>query len=200
MQHEPARLVVHDLSITRGESPLIAGLDFELAAGELAVVTGRNGSGKTSLLRVLAGGARPSAGHVLWDPPADRSHAIAYQGHLDGLKKPLTTLENLEFYRRLWGSPVRLGPLLEELRLTASAHLPVRSLSAGQRRRIGLAMLRLRDACLWVLDEPGTNLDREGRELVAGWLAAHLRNGGLAVVATHAPHELPSGGSLLIEL
>jgi heme exporter protein A len=110
-------------------------------------------------------------------------------------------VQNLDFYRRLWRSSVAIWPLLEELQLATCASLPVRALSAGQRRRIGLALLQIRQAPLWVLDEPGTNLDREARTLMSRWVGAHLAGGGAAVVATHVPHELPGvSGSLLIEL
>jgi heme exporter protein A len=200
------QLEARSLGIARGERGLIADLSFTLEPGQLGLVMGANGSGKTTLLRVLAGLSAPSSGSALWRsapvsalaPP--HGGEIAYQGHLDGLKKSLSVSENLMFYRRLWGSRCALSPLLEELRLAAIATLPVRALSAGQRRRLGLALLRVGSARVWILDEPTTNLDTEGRGLVGSWLSAHLAAGGLALVATHQPDEFVMPGALVIEL
>jgi heme exporter protein A len=203
---EATLLEARALEITRGTRLLLADLSFSLGTGQLGIVTGPNGAGKSSLLRVLAGLSPPSAGQVLWRHLSvgglspDQRQEIAYQGHLDGLKRALTVRENLEFCRRLWRGRAALNPVLEELQLSALGEQPVRALSAGQRRRVALAMLRMREARIWILDEPATNLDEPGRALVSRWIAAHLGRGGLAVIATHQPGDLLAPGTLLIEL
>jgi heme exporter protein A len=194
------------LAIWRGERCLFEGLDFDLGAGQLALVVGANGAGKTTLLRVLAGLAQPTAGSVTWqDIPVDalageRRMDVAYRGHLDGLKKDLTVTENLAFHSALFQQRAALEPLLAELELTRAADTRARYLSAGQRRRAALAALKLAPAKLWLLDEPMTNLDSAGRDLVVAWTRAHLAGGGSAVVATHQPDEFVAHGAIVIEL
>jgi heme exporter protein A len=194
------------LEVWRGEHCLFESLDFELAAGQIALIVGPNGAGKTTLLRVLAGLTPPTQGRVLFDGMDVRSLAfeqragIAYRGHLDGLKKDLTVYENLEFQRRLHGGSIEIEPLLGDLHLGSKRDTRVRHLSAGQRRRAALAALKLGEARLWILDEPMTNLDAEGRVLVTEWVHAHVAGGGTAVVATHQIGELAQPGALMIEL
>ncbi len=197
---------VEQLEVERGERVLIAGLSFGLEAGRLALVVGPNGAGKTTLLRVLAGLAPPAAGVVEWRgcevrrlAPEQRAE-IMYRGHFDGLKKDLTVRENLELYRALHGGGIEVDEILEPLGLVHVAERQIRYLSAGQRRRTGLAALRAGRAALWLLDEPMTNLDANGREVVGEWLRGHLRAGGTAVVATHRPDELAGADGLMIEL
>ena len=103
---------------------------------------------------------------------------MAYRGHLEALKRDLTVAENLDFHAALWGREPKFDALLEELKLDKAAHMRARYLSAGQRRRVALAMLRLSGAKLWLLDEPTTNLDSEGRALLVEWTRRHLRAGG----------------------
>jgi heme exporter protein A len=181
-------------------------LNFELGAEQLALLIGANGSGKTTLLRVLAGLGLPTAGRATWKNVAvaeldaeDRAE-VAYRGHLEALKRDLTVVENLEFHTALWGREPKFAGLLEELKLDKVAHMRARYLSAGQRRRVALAMLKLSGAKLWLLDEPTTNLDSEGRALLVDWTRQHLAQGGLAVVATHQPDEFATPGTLMIEL
>jgi heme exporter protein A len=199
-------LRVRDLGIWRGERCLFEALDFDLDPGQLALVVGVNGSGKTTLLRILAGLGAPTTGTVTWDGtaveslPAERRADVAYRGHLDGLKKDLTVAENLDFHRRLWSNQTEVAPLLNELKLEHAIRTRVRHLSAGQRRRTALATLQLSGAKLWILDEPMTNLDTEGRALMVGWTRRHVAAGGLAVVATHQPEDFETSGTLVIEL
>ena len=169
-------------------------------------MVGANGSGKTTLLRVLAGLGLPTAGSATWrdvavsELDAEERAEVAYRGHLEALKRDLTVVENLEFHAALWGREPKFESLLEELKLDKVAHMRARYLSAGQRRRVALAMLKLSGAKLWLLDEPTTNLDSEGRALLVDWTRQHLAQGGLAVVATHQPEEFATPGTLVIEL
>ena len=201
-----ARLAVHDLALSRGGRQLFAGLDFELAAGALALVTGANGTGKTTLLRTLAGLSEPAAGSITLDGVATHRIAagltapIAFQGHADGLKRDLTVEENLRFYAAVWAGGAFEPTVIAELELAACLDRPVRFLSAGQRRRAALGCLRMRPASLWLLDEPLTNLDAGGTALVERWLADHIARGGCSVVATHRPEALARLASVVVEL
>ncbi|MFL2554632.1 MAG: heme ABC exporter ATP-binding protein CcmA [Candidatus Rariloculaceae bacterium] len=201
-----AGLNVSALEIWRGENRLFSNLSFELEGGEIAIITGGNGTGKTTLLRILAGLSLPAKGIVTWRGKDVRIFtpeariAIVYQGHLEGLKKDLTVVENLEFYRSLWMTNSPVAALLEELGLAALADSQVRYLSAGQRRRVALGCMRLRQAQLWLLDEPFTNLDAAGTKIVAGWLASHAESGGTAVVATHLADNLSGKVAVEVEL
>jgi heme exporter protein A len=198
-------LRAENVSITRGERCLFEGLNFALEAGQLALLVGPNGAGKTSLLRVLAGLAEPSAGSVTWAGhavsalPVEARGAIAYRGHLDGLKMDLTVGENLAFHAAIWNRPCELD-VLRELELEGAIATRVRRLSAGQRRRAALATLRVISASLWILDEPMTNLDVDGRATILAWTRRHLEGGGSAVVATHQPDEFARPGAFVVEL
>ena len=184
------------LAARRGFSRLFAGLSFRVVPGEALVVTGANGSGKTTLLRMLAGLTAPEVGEIHWqgkrvgsfDP--ELRAAVAFSGHLPALKDGLTAEENLASLVALEGSPAgrdAIAHALDEVALARQRTLPARVLSQGQRRRIGLARLSLAARPLWVLDEPLAALDAAGSALLARMLGRHLANGGLAVVATHAP-------------
>jgi heme exporter protein A len=201
-----ALLCGRELAVWRGERCLFEQLNFDLGHEQLALLVGPNGSGKTTLLRILAGLSLPSSGDATWKgvalhelAPEDRAE-IAYRGHLEALKRDFTVAENLAFHAALWGQRPEVGAILAELKLDQAAHMRARYLSAGQRRRVSLAMLRLSGAKLWLLDEPTTNLDSEGRALVVAWTREHVASGGLAVVATHQPDEFALRGALMIEL
>jgi heme exporter protein A len=166
-------------------------------AGEWIALRGPNGSGKTTLLRCMAGLTRGDAGEVLWagEPVAAdlaRFHSdLLYAGHLPGIKDDLTAEENLHGALALRGVTAggsALRAALAEVGLDKRRHLPARRLSAGQRRRIGLARLSLDPAAIWALDEPLTALDDAGQALFGRLLVRHLERGGLAVLATH--HDL----------
>jgi heme exporter protein A len=200
-------LTAHHLSCVRGERPLFSGLDFEVGAGEWLHVRGANGSGKTSLLRLLAGLAAPAAGEIRWcgrstseDGQAFR-HDLLFLGHHGAVKEELTALENLEFAAELDGCHLERADVIAALArfgLKGREHLPVRFLSAGQKRRVLLARLMTRKARLWVLDEPFTALDTRAVDMLGKLVGEHLADGGTAVVTSH--QAVPLAGGKAIEL
>ena len=191
----PPSLDVADLACRRGGRKVFERLSFALGAGELLALTGRNGSGKTTLLRALALLVRPDAGAIRWQggdvqaEPETWRGRLAWLGHLDGLKGDLTVCENLLTAERLrGGGPAddRLDLALVAFDLNALAHRPVRTLSAGQRRRTALARVVLSQAPVWLLDEPLNALDAPAQQAFRLALDKHLAAGGLAIAATHA--------------
>lgn len=197
---DAALLEAQDLACLRGERAVFAGLSFRLPAGGALLLTGANGAGKSTLLRVLAGLLPAAEGRLLWageDALADRAaHArrLRYVGHGDALKPALTARENLLVFARLWGGDPEQA--LAEVGLAPLADLPARVLSAGQKRRLGLARLALGSAPLWLLDEPTTGLDAASVGRLGGLLARHRAAGGAVVAATHLPLPLPDAGEL----
>ncbi|HUP96326.1 MAG TPA: heme ABC exporter ATP-binding protein CcmA [Usitatibacter sp.] len=180
-----AALEARDLACSRGFARLFHGLSFRVSAGEWAAVRGANGSGKTTLLRCVAGLTRADSGEVV------RCGDILYAGHLAGVKDDMSAEENLRGMLALHGVVVVPGRLIDALAragLERIRHLQARRLSAGQRRRIGLARLMLDPAPVWILDEPLTALDEDGERLFANLLGRHLERGGLGLFATH--HDL----------
>ena len=175
-------LAVDGLRASRGPATLFRDVTFAIAAGEWIAVRGPNGSGKTTLLRCAAGLTRADAGEVR------REGALLFAGHLAGVKDDLSAEENLRGALALGGCDAPAEAIRDALARAGLANrrqLPARRLSAGQRRRIGLARLLLDPADVWILDEPLTALDDEGQALFARTLARHLERGGLALVATH---------------
>ncbi|MCA0240394.1 MAG: cytochrome c biogenesis heme-transporting ATPase CcmA [Proteobacteria bacterium] len=199
-------LSTHDLACLRGDRRLFRDLSISLAPGRLLRVEGANGSGKTSLLRLLAGLALPAAGEVRWQGRPIRrqreayAQALVYLGHLGGLKDELTPLENLRIEADLCGLPApapALQAALDHWGLTRQAALPLRVLSAGQKRRAALARLNLATAPLWILDEPFNALDVDAVAALGRQIEGHLARGGLAVVTSHmalpiAPAQMQS--------
>lgn len=189
-----AELSVHDLAYTRGDRLLFTGMNFRVGAGELLLVQGGNGQGKTSLLRLLTGLARPDTGEVRWrgeliQRQRDAYHAeMRYLGHANGVKEDLNPVENLRFAEGLQGrafDEARAMSTLERLGLARCLDLPCRVLSFGQRRRVALASLLMATAKLWILDEPLTGLDVHAVALMEQLIRDHLAGGGLAVATTH---------------
>jgi heme exporter protein A len=180
----------------RGGREVFAGLDFETSSGEALAITGPNGSGKTSLLRLIAGLLVPAAGAISLDGGEaeltlpEQAH---YLGHRDALKPALSVLENLSFWRDfLGGETSDAGESLASVALGHAAHLPAAYLSAGQRRRLSLARLLAVRRRIWLLDEPTAALDAAGQDLFAGLMRDHLARGGLIITATHGPLGIES--------
>jgi len=184
------RLVAEGLGCTRGARRLFENLSFTLEAGRALIVTGPNGTGKSSLLRLLAGLSEPDAGKVRLEGAPEPEHfreQIHYLGHLDAHKLALSAAENLGFWRDLLGNPALTIPdALIEVGLSGLGRLPVAVLSAGQKRRLALARLLVAERPLWLLDEPTTALDAAAQERFAALARAHMEKGGLIVAATHA--------------
>ncbi len=186
-----SHLNLKNLSVRRGGRLLFEGLSLALAAGEAAALTGRNGAGKTSLLRTIAGLVQTEAGQVTFgelDPSVARAEGLHLIGHLDGLKPARTAREELEFWSR-WtgGSATSTADAIKTLELSTLLDLEVRRLSAGQRRRLALARLIAAPRPLWLLDEPLSPLDAGWRERFGQVMAEHLATGGLIVAAVHDP-------------
>ena len=205
------RLSGRGIRCVRGGREVLSGLDFEVSSGSMLAVTGPNGSGKTSLLRIVAGMLALAGGSIDLDGGeaeltlAEQAH---YLGHRDAMKPALSVLENLSFWRNFLGGETlgRQGSLQENLReslgkvgLDHAAHLPAAYLSAGQRRRLSIARLLALRRPIWLLDEPTSALDAAGQTLFADLTRDHLARGGLVLAATHAPlgveaKELRIGG------
>jgi heme exporter protein A len=186
------RLSGTDLACFRGGREVFSGLGFELAAGEALAVTGRNGAGKSSLLRIIAGLLHPVAGTVTLTGAARDDLTLAeqahYLGHRDALKPALTVAENLGFWAdMLGGGGEDLAASLRVCGLDHATALPAGYLSAGQRRRLSMARLTAVKRPIWLLDEPTSALDADGQALMARLMTQHLAAGGLIVAATHGP-------------
>lgn len=195
-------LEVSDLECIRGEKRLFASVDFRLAGGELLSLQGRNGSGKTSLLRMLSGLAPPASGRIAWQGlpigklGADYRRALCYLGHHNAIKEELTPLENLLASARLADEALDEGGALEALEclgLAGREDLACRYLSQGQKRRVALARLVHERRPLWLLDEPFVALDSAAVELIATLISAHLQRGGLCVLTTHQVVNIVAG-------
>lgn len=171
-------LHVTDLSCARGGVLVLEGVNLRLQAGEALILRGANGAGKTTLLRTIAGLQAPAAGSIRI--PAD---AVAYSAHQDGLKAMLTVWENLTFWAQVHDRPV--ANALNEMDLAGLEDRPAHSLSAGQKRRLGLARLLVIGRPVWLLDEPTVSLDAASVALFARVVRAHLDRGGIALMATH---------------
>lgn len=198
------RLSGRGLKCVRGGREVFSGLDFESIAGEALAVVGPNGSGKTSLLRLIAGLLHPADGSIELaggDPELTLPEQAHYLGHRDALKPALSVMENLSFWRDfLGGEAGGAAASIARVGLDHATHLPAAFLSAGQRRRLSIARLLSVKRPVWLLDEPTTALDIAGQAVFAGLMREHLADGGLIIAATHAPlgieaRELRIGGA-----
>jgi heme exporter protein A len=186
-----------DLTLFRGDRCLFRGIGFEVESGELLVLEGSNGSGKTSLMKAIVGMLELESGGLEWNgrPVTEQRQvfhgSLVWLAHRVGLKADLTLVENLRFEAALRPQAGDdMEPVLERLGLTRLKPLPLRSLSAGQQRRVALARILLADVPLWLMDEPFTNLDRAGRGLVLRLVSEHLEKGGMCIMAAHQDIEI----------
>jgi heme exporter protein A len=172
-------LEVRDLAVARGGLPVLQGVSFTLAPGEVMVLRGPNGSGKTTLLRTIAGLQPALGGDITADP-----ETIAYGAHADGLKATLSVQENLRFWAGIYGTG-EIETALDLFNLRDLRERAAQNLSAGQKRRLGLARLLVTGRKLWALDEPTVSLDTASVALVAQAVRTHCAEGGAALIATH---------------
>ena len=195
------RLQAEKLALRRGSRLLVENLSFSLTNGQALVVTGANGTGKSTLLRGLAGFLPPVAGQAHLEDGAGARETIAshahYVGHQEGSKPALTARENLAFWQAMLALPGLARDLtpeaaLRQLGVPQVADLPVAYLSAGQKRRVGLARMLLAPRPVWILDEPLTALDAAGQALLTELMKDHLKMGGMVIAATHAPLGIES--------
>jgi len=201
-------LVVQNVGCIRGSKTLFNHVSFKLGEGQVAAILGINGSGKTSLLRIVCGLIPPTTGHVTWDArPLSLigdtfKQATIYLGHYPSFKPDLHVLENLRSAVNLSGAPQKtsLFKALERVGLDGLANTPCYELSSGQKKRLTLARLIAQDAKLWILDEPANSLDSQGLILLEELLSSHLDAGGIAVVATHSPLRIQAKDVQVIKL
>lgn len=172
-------LIVTDLRVARGGIPVLEGLRFTLAAGQALVLRGPNGSGKTTLLRTVAGLQPQLAGQITVP-----DESLVYAGHADGIKPTLTVAENLGFWAQAFGH-CDISSALAAYQLAPLAQRPAGALSAGQKRRLGLARLLVTGRMIWILDEPTVSLDTDAVGMFAAAVRGHLARGGGALIATH---------------
>jgi heme exporter protein A len=178
-------LSLSNLAVARGGVTVLRGLTLTVGPGQALILRGPNGSGKTTLLRTLAGLQPPAGGGFDLAPDS-----VAYAAHADGLKSTLTVTENLSFWSRIYGGP-GIEQAINALDLAALTRRRAGELSAGQKRRLGLARLLVTGRPVWLLDEPTVSLDVASVALFADVVRAHLKTGGLAVIATHVDLGLP---------
>ena len=196
-----AKLSADGLTLFRGERCLFQGLSFALNPGELLLLEGRNGTGKTSLMRAIAGLIEFEDGDVMWEGKPLRTNrhdfygSLVWMQHRVGFKADLNLVENLKFESHLRAqSNEDFDQVCERLDIDRLKRLPLRALSAGQQRRVALARMLMSKVPLWLMDEPFTNLDREGRALVMDLTTEHLDGGGMCIMAAHQDVEI--GGNV----
>lgn len=188
------RLVVKELAVERGLRRIVSDVSFSLDEGDCLVLTGQNGTGKSTLLRAITGLHPIAAGKILLEGAGEIPHPefCHYLGHKNGFKLALTVRENLEFWQRFCGAPeLTIEEALDELDLSHTIDLPYSYLSAGQRRRAAIARLLISDRPIWVLDEPTTGFDQAATDKFDALATAFCQSGGILIAATHLTLSLP---------
>ncbi len=185
-----------DVSYRRGEKLLFADLSFSLLPGEVYLIQGDNGAGKTSVLRLAAGLTRAESGALLYENyngAADAGSLIAYQGHGNALEPSMTAQEDLSFWLEIYDHDTDPDDLMDHVGLNDQKHVKTSALSAGQKRRLAFARLKASERPIWLLDEPMAALDKAGKELTAQLINSHIDIGGSAIIATHSRFPATTG-------
>ncbi len=202
-----ALLQTHDLSCVKDDRVLFEDMNLSLSPGQILLVEGKNGSGKTSLLRILTGLSLPESGEVWWkgkpisEVGADYYEQVNYVGHHDGNKRDLTCLENLRLVQAMGKPlPIDLDDALEKVNLYRFGDNYVATLSAGQKRRLALARLVVTEARLWIMDEPFTSLDKASMAMFQEMFESHLANDGVIVMTSHHDIEMPDSDMVRLNL
>jgi len=187
-----AEFLGDNLDCIRGERRVLSGLNFQISDGEILVLTGKNGTGKSTLLRLMSGLLRPHGGELSWDgesiseDPSAHNNRITYVGHAEAVKPAMSVLENVEFWRSVREQPGQSAmDALAAVGIEHLANIPARYLSAGQKRRVALTRALTSGAKLWLLDEPTTALDADASTSFGATIDAHRQAGGMAVISTH---------------
>jgi heme exporter protein A len=201
------KLVLEKLTVARGSRTVISNLSLEVASGDAVLLTGANGSGKTTLIRSIAGLIAPLSGRIALeggDSDRDLAQQCHYAGHTNAIKANLTVSENLEFWQSYLNGGAAsgdahgdlVGQVLTLLNLESLASIPTAYLSAGQKRRVGLARILMAKRPVWLLDEPTVSLDTASVDVISKLINTHTAGGGLALIATHLPLALTSPRTL----
>lgn len=198
-------LTLDNLSLIKDNKKIFTKLGLSVSVGSALIVTGKNGSGKTSLLKIIAGISKPDEGTISWGGEDienfrdDFNGDSQFLGHKNFLKQELTVEENLQFYSRLNNTQTALQSALAYFNLTDLADVMVKKLSAGWQKRVMLAKLMACPATVWILDEPSSNLDKEGREILINLIKTRVREEGLVIIATHDEEFFELGAILSLE-
>ncbi|HET9714724.1 MAG TPA: heme ABC exporter ATP-binding protein CcmA [Pseudolabrys sp.] len=195
-------LRAEELTCVRGGREVFRHVNFRLTAGQAMLVTGRNGAGKSSLLRMIAGLVRLAAGRLLLEggaPGAEIGEQVHYLGHQDATKPSLTVRENLQFWIGFQGGDGGVKAALEAADLAMLSEIPAAYLSAGQRRRLAIARLLAIGRPIWLLDEPTSSLDAASQERLAERMREHLAQGGMIIAAAHGPIGIESASELRLD-
>jgi len=190
-------LQASQLSCIRDDRVLFSGLDFTVQSGQVLLIEGPNGSGKTSLLRILTGLRRPDQGNLFWCGDSVEELAaiyyqdVAYVGHMNGMKDDLSVTENLRYAQSLAVPTLSVNESLQQVGLQGYQETPIRFLSAGQKRRLALARLLCTRKRLWILDEPFTSLDKASIKMFEGYIERHVEQGGVVVMTSHHDTNMP---------
>ena len=198
-------LTIDNLGFAREDKKIFSNLGLSLSSSSALIITGKNGCGKTSLLKIIAGISKTQAGKILWNDVdiesfrSDFNSDIQFLGHKNFLKTELTVLENLRFYSRLNDSELALTAALNFFKLNEFADIKVKKLSAGWQKRVMLAKLLCCPKTLWLLDEPSSNLDYEGKILLKGLIKTRVRENGVVILTTHDAELFDLGARLDLE-